>query len=70
MPMAPLLQKGPVADFLDDMLLSKPRCADLFDADGIVSLVRDLRAGQDELWKVAWLLLTTEVWMRTFEVTV
>jgi asparagine synthase (glutamine-hydrolysing) len=70
MPMAPLLQKGPVADFLDDMLLSKPRCADLFDADGIGSLVRDLRAGQDELWKVTWLLLTTEIWMRTFEVTV
>ena len=70
MPMAPLLQQGPVADFLDDMLLSKPRCADLFDEDGIVSLVRDLRAGQDDLWKVTWLLLTTEVWMRTFEVTV
>jgi asparagine synthase (glutamine-hydrolysing) len=70
MPMAPLLQGGPVARFLDDMLLSKPRCGELFDSGAIEALVRDLRTGQEDLWKVAWLLLTTEVWMRTFKVAV
>lgn len=68
MPMAPLLQRGPVADFLDDMLLSNPRCSDLVDAQAIKKLVYDLRTGHDELWKVTWLLLTTEVWMRKFKV--
>jgi len=70
MPMLPLLQRGPVADLLDDMLLAQPRCAGVFDAQGIETLVRDLRAGQEELWKVTWLLLTTEIWMRTFQVIV
>jgi len=68
MPMAPLLQRGPVADLLDDLLLSQPRCGEFFDRDGILHLIRDLRSGQDELWKVVWLLLTTEIWMRTFRV--
>jgi asparagine synthase (glutamine-hydrolysing) len=69
-PMAPLLQSGPVASFLDDMLLSRPRCGELFTNAAIEALVRDLRAGQHELWKIAWLLLSTEVWMRTFKVAV
>jgi asparagine synthase (glutamine-hydrolysing) len=70
MPMAPLLSRGPVAELADDLLLSKPRIGDLFDAKGIAGVLHDMRAGQDELWKVAWLLLTTELWMRTFKVTV
>jgi asparagine synthase (glutamine-hydrolysing) len=70
MPMAPLLNRGPVADCLDDLLLSAPRCGDLFDADAIVQLVADLRGGHEELWKVVWLVLSTEVWMRTFNVSV
>ena len=70
MPMGPLLQRGPVAMMLDDLLLSNPRCGDLFESQGITGLVRDLRAGQEDLWKVAWLLLTIEVWMRTFKVSI
>ena len=70
MPMAPLLTRGPVAELADDVLLSRPRTGEIFDADGIAGVLRDLRAGQDDLWKIAWLLLTTELWMRTFKVTV
>ncbi len=70
MPMAPLLQRGPVADLVDDVLLDGPRCGAFFDRPGILGLVRDLRAGDEALWKVAWLLLTTEIWMRTFDVSV
>ena len=70
MPMAPLLQRGPVADLLDDCLLDRPRCGAIFDEAGMAALIADLRAGQEDLWKVAWLLLTTELWMRTFDVTV
>jgi asparagine synthase (glutamine-hydrolysing) len=70
MPMAPLLNAGPMARFLDDMLLDNPRCGALFDPKSITALVRSLRAGEDDLWKTAWMLLTTEVWMRTFRVTV
>ncbi len=70
MPMAPLLRAGPVAELLDDLLLDRPRLGEILDRAGIAELVRDFRAGQEELWKVAWLLLTTEVWMRTFRVTV
>ena len=43
---------------------------EILDRAGIAELVRDFRAGQEDLWKVAWLLLTTEVWMRTFQVMV
>jgi asparagine synthase (glutamine-hydrolysing) len=68
MPMAHLLKDGPVARMLDDLLLSRPRCGDLFDRRGITQLVSDLRSGEENLWKVAWLLLSTEVWMRTFKV--
>jgi asparagine synthase (glutamine-hydrolysing) len=70
MPMAPLLSHGPVAELADDLLLSRPRCGEIFDANGIAGVLHDLRAGQEDLWKVAWLLLTTELWMRTFKVTV
>jgi asparagine synthase (glutamine-hydrolysing) len=70
MPMAPLLSHGPVAELADDLLLSRPRCGEIFDAKGIAGVLHDLRAGQEDLWKVAWLLLTTELWMRTFKVTV
>jgi asparagine synthase (glutamine-hydrolysing) len=70
MPMAPLLCAGPVADLLNDCLLDHPRSAAIFDQDGVRSLVSDLRAGHDELWKVVWLLLTTELWLRTFNVSV
>jgi hypothetical protein len=70
MPMAPLLLAGPVAELLDDLLLDRPRLGEILDRAGIAELVRDFRAGQEDLWKVAWLLLTTEVWMRTFRVTV
>jgi asparagine synthase (glutamine-hydrolysing) len=70
MPMAPLLQAGPVAELVDDLLLARPRLADVVDHAGVVGLIRDLRNGQDDLWKVAWLLLTTELWMRTFRVTI
>jgi asparagine synthase (glutamine-hydrolysing) len=70
MPMAPLLIEGPVADLVDDCLLDRPRCGEIFDRAGIAELIADLRAGQHDLWKVAWLLLTTELWMRTFDVTV
>jgi asparagine synthase (glutamine-hydrolysing) len=69
MPMAPLLDQGPMAEFLDDMLLDHPRCGALFEPAAIAALVRDLRAGESDLWKTAWMLLTTEVWMRTFRVT-
>lgn len=70
MPMAPLLRSGPVAELVDDLLLDRPRLGEILDRAGIAELVRDFRAGQEDLWKVAWLLLTTEVWMRTFRVTV
>jgi asparagine synthase (glutamine-hydrolysing) len=70
MPMAPLLSRGPVAELADDVLLSSPRTGEIFDTKGIAGVLHDLRAGQDDLWKVAWLLLTTELWMRTFKVTV
>ncbi|HEU4630574.1 MAG TPA: asparagine synthase (glutamine-hydrolyzing) [Gemmatimonadaceae bacterium] len=70
MPMAPLLEQGPVAAYLDDLLLAQPRCGVLFESSAIAAFVRDLRAGEAELWKVAWMLLATEVWMRTFNVTV
>jgi asparagine synthase (glutamine-hydrolysing) len=70
MPMAPLLQHGPVADLVDDLLLDRPRCGEIFDRAGIQGLVRDLRNGDEDLWKAAWLLLTTEIWMRTFDVSV
>lgn len=70
MPFESLLQRGPVAEFFDDMLLNNPRCGDLFDVKSIVKLLQDFREGQTELWKVAWLLLTTEVWMRQFKVSI
>jgi asparagine synthase (glutamine-hydrolysing) len=70
MPIAPLLRDGPVARLLDDLLLASPRCAALFDRRGFDGLIRDFRAGQEDLWKVVWLLLTTELWMRTFRVVV
>lgn len=69
MPMAPLLCEGPVADLLDDVLLDAPRCGTLFDTRGIARLVADLRAGDESLWKTAWLLLTTELWLRAFRVS-
>jgi asparagine synthase (glutamine-hydrolysing) len=70
MPMAPLLQRGPMADFLDDMLLSSPRCGAIFNPKAIGAMVLDLRRGAEDLWKIVWMLLTTEVWMRVFEVSV
>jgi asparagine synthase (glutamine-hydrolysing) len=70
MPMATLLQRGPVAEFLDDMLLSRPRTGELFDRNAIQGIVHDLRGGQEGLWKIVWLLLATEIWLRTFKVTV
>ena len=70
MPMAPLLSAGPVAEMLDDLLLSTPRCASLFDVNGVRGLVRDFRAGQEDLWKMVWLLLTFELWLRVFRVAV
>lgn len=70
MPMMRLLQNGPVADFLDDMLLSGARCRALFDPKAIAEIVSDMRRGAVDLWKVVWMLLTTEVWMRVFEVSV
>jgi asparagine synthetase B (glutamine-hydrolysing) len=68
MPMAPMLQRGPVAAFLDEMLLSSPRCGALFSDKAIAAMVRDLREGADELWKVVWMVLAMEVWMRVFRV--
>jgi asparagine synthase (glutamine-hydrolysing) len=68
MPMAPLLVRGPVAELADDLLRSNPRCAVLFDAKGIIGVLDELRAGNDELWKIAWMLLTTELWMCRFNV--
>lgn len=70
MPMAPLLVRGPVAELADDLLRSKPRCAGLFDPKGITGVLDELRAGNDDLWKIAWMLLTTELWMCRFNVTV
>jgi len=68
MPMAPLLQHGPMAAFLDDMLLCAPRSGALFGSDTIRAMVKDLREGAHDLWKVVWMLLSTEVWMRVFRV--
>jgi asparagine synthase (glutamine-hydrolysing) len=70
LPMASLLCVGPVADMVNDVLLDRPRCGALFEPKAIASLVVDLRRGQTEVWKIVWLLLTTEVWMRTFNVSV
>jgi len=70
LPMTSLMRSGPVAAMLDDFLLSSPRCGVLFDARKIAELVHDFRSGQEDLWKMVWLLLTTEIWMRTFKVTV
>jgi asparagine synthase (glutamine-hydrolysing) len=66
MPMAPLLREGPLAGLLDDVLLERPRLAEILDGKGVAGVVRDFRAGQEELWKVVWLLLATELWMRAF----
>ena len=70
MPMASLLRSGPVASYVDDVLLSKPRCNALFDARAVAKLVNDFRAGEDDLWKIIWLLVATETWMRAFDVLV
>jgi asparagine synthase (glutamine-hydrolysing) len=70
LPMAPLLMDGPVARMVDDLLMTQPRCGVLFDGKEVRRLVGDFRAGQKDLWKIVWLLLTTEIWMRTFRVTV
>jgi len=70
MPMAPLLREGPVAAYTDDLLLDRPRCGEILDLAGIAGLVRDFRAGQEDLWKVLWLVLAVEVWMREFRVAI
>lgn len=69
LPMSPLLCAGPVAGLVNDLLLAHPRCGALFDEVEIHRLVHDFRQGDSELWKMVWLLLTTEIWMRTFNVS-
>jgi hypothetical protein len=57
-----------MAEFLDDMLMSSPRCGPLFGTNAIAGMVRDFRNGAEDLWKVIWMVLATEVWMRVFRV--
>jgi asparagine synthase (glutamine-hydrolysing) len=70
MPMASFLRKGPVSELINQLLLTNPRCGGIFDAKGMAETVVDFRAGRDELWKIVWLLLATEIWMRAFKVSV
>jgi asparagine synthase (glutamine-hydrolysing) len=70
MPMSPLLCEGPVAELVDDCLLDHPRTGQIFDPRGMAEVIADMRAGQHDLWKIVWLLLTTELWMRRFNVSV
>ncbi len=69
MPMVDLLRRGPVANLVDDLLLGKPQLGNVLDAGGIAALVREFRAGHEDLWKVLWMVLATELWARTFKVT-
>src|SRR5262249_33078280 len=70
MPMVPLLERGEVAEFVNELLLSRPRFGDLFEPKEVQALLRDFHAGRTELWKMVWLLVSFELWMRTFRVQV
>jgi asparagine synthase (glutamine-hydrolysing) len=69
MPMLELLRRGPVSALIDDLLLGTSHVAALLDTTGIPAFVQEFRAGNDELWKVLWMLLSTELWARRFKVT-
>ena len=63
-----MLNQGPVAQMVDDLLLDNPRCGALFDVEGLRQTVYDMRSDQPELWKIVWMALTFEVWLRAFKV--
>lgn len=70
-PMAPFLRQGPVAEMINDLLLTNPRSGSLFPVCKVQDLVREMHVDSDpNLWKAVWQLLTTEIWLREFKVAI
>lgn len=69
LPVVEMMRTGSLAQMLGDYLLARPRIGDFLDRDAVRSQVMAFQAGDDALWKVVWMLLTTELWARTFRVT-
>jgi asparagine synthase (glutamine-hydrolysing) len=70
MPIETYLQRGVLNEYMKDLLLSDARCSYLFDKKGMATLINDMTDKKPNAWKMVWLLMCFEVWLRKFNVSI
>lgn len=71
MPIAGYMVRGRLKEMIDDFLLTNPRCSAILNKSGIESAIQAMQAESEKpknAWKMVWLLLGFEIWMRTFNI--